>query len=106
MMTRMVSLSVGTESADDWAETFQDLSELGKNLGVTHSYVSVSSTEIDDSEEPEGEDLYYDDATLDKVRRAIGSALVRGTRRPDPVLVTNIIGELQNAGILFRERRS
>lgn len=108
-MDRLVSLSVGVEDPEDFARTFQDLSELARNLGVTHDYVSVSSSVVDENlhEEPAGEDLYHDENTLVKVRVAAAQALFTHFGSSPSIndeAVTDLINEITNAGILFRER--
>jgi len=57
----------------------------------THSY------EDDQIDEPV-EKLYHDENTLDKVRNALISSGMTGR------VADNAINEMQNAGILFRER--
>jgi|SRR5690349_2950412 len=101
-MDRLVSLSVGTEGAEDYFSTFQDISELAKNLGATHRYVNVNANvfdelEIDPEPEQEVESLYYDENTLAKVRQVMTNAVL-------PEIAESLITDLQNAGILFRER--
>jgi hypothetical protein len=102
MDTRLVSLSVGVGGDEDFARTFQDLSELGRNLGVTHEYVSVSASTMHEDlhEEAAGEDLYFDENTLFKVRQALISAIVGLTEEN----VNDAINAMQNVGIVFRER--
>lgn len=100
MMDRLISLSVGTDGAEDYFRTFQDISELARNLGAVHDYVTVSaSAVVGGSDDEPDEDLFYDENTLVKVREAI---MRRGIKDD---LATLIITDLQNAGILFRERR-
>lgn len=106
-MDRMISLSIGTVGAEEWMQVFQDISELARGMG-TDRYVSVSSTPIDDIPEdpPETEDeLYYDDQTLEKVRDALAEILIENhSARSMQDIITDCIGAMQNAGILFRER--
>lgn len=100
-MDRLVSLGVGTKDAEDFSQTFQDLSELARNLGVNHDYVNVtaSGVKVDSDEEPSDEELYYDEDTLVKVREAVFKAC------QSSFAVDEIVNNLLNAGILFRERR-
>lgn len=101
MTNRLISLTVGTEGAEEWYRTFQDLSELATNLGAVHQYVSIASSAIEEDDEddaasnhdPEG--LYYDEYTMIKVYKTLEDY----TTRPE-----DIINSLLNAGILFRER--
>lgn len=96
---RLISVTVGTKEAEEWFATFQELSELAANLGAAHHYVSVSSVVRDEQSEDDYDDLYYDDKTLDKVRTALREHGMGHT------LITSAISDMQNAGILFRERR-
>lgn len=109
MTDRLISLTVGTKGAEEWFRAFQDLSELANNLGNVHHYVSVSSSALGDEEpDPVSDDLYHDENTLRKVHETLVIVLSRsgaGTHMAGEDIATNIIGELQNAGILFRERR-
>lgn len=100
---RIISLTVGTKEAEEWFRTFQEISELAANLGASHHYVSVSSSVCAETFETEMEvgndDLYYDENTLMKVREALGKFL------KDDHQIKDVINEMRNAGILFRERR-
>lgn len=73
-------------------------------------YTSVSSVYLDGLEPgvDEEEHTYYDDKTLDVVREAVGRAVFGriGHTALEREMVSDIIREMQNAGILFRERRS
>lgn len=104
MMDRLITLGVGTSGTEEWMSTFQDISELARNLGEAHSYVNVTSTfvEEDDDEDYEQERLYHDEDTLLKVVTQINRAVPFLTTKE----VTDIVNEIQNAGILFRERRT
>lgn len=100
-MDRMITLSVGTCGAEQWMHSFQDLSELAVNLGESHDYVNVVSSVISDEREEDAEEyLRHDENTLLKVITAINAGV------PDlsSEEVTNIVNQIQNAGILFRER--
>lgn len=103
-MDRLINLGVATEGSEDYFRTFQDISELARNLGESHSYVSVSASvvgEEDDVEDvsSEAERLHHDENTLRKVYDAImKNGLSRKTAE-------DVVNNLQNAGILFRERR-
>lgn len=103
-MDRMISLGVGTEGAEDYFSTFQDISELAKNLGAAHGYVNVTAHVVGDSEDgpddgPNDEELYHDDRTIPKVR-----AVLKDYGLSDKT-VSDLISNLHSAGILFRERR-
>lgn len=104
-MDRLVSLSVGTEGAEDYFSTYQDISELARNLGGVHSYVTVTAQTIspDGEDEPDDgpndEELYHDDQTIPKFR-----AVLKDYGLSDKT-VSDLISNLHAAGILFRERR-
>lgn len=98
-MHRLISLTVGTFGAEDYASAFMDIGELAGALGSQHDYVSVSAQVVNDDEpEPEHERLHHDENTLNKVRKAL---MEHGLSSD---LMTSAITDMQNAGILFRER--
>jgi hypothetical protein len=108
MTDRIISLYVGTDDDEGWRQIFQDFSELAHSIGERYHYVGVSSTfaGVDDSEpecDPQG--LYYDENTIVKVREAIKEAVETRVATAPESLITDIITEIQNAGILFRESR-
>lgn len=99
-MNRLISLAVGIKEPEEWVQTYQEISELAANLGVSHHYVSVSSSVLEEVEDIETEDeLYHDENTIRKVHRAFTSYGLSDTT------ASNLIDKLQSAGILFRERR-
>jgi hypothetical protein len=92
----LLSLSVKTDNPDQWTDVWENLNRVARELGSEFSSISVSSY-LDDGEPVEDEE-YYDEYTLFKVvavmkRVGIGDAKAE-----------ELINELQNAGILFRER--
>lgn len=99
MPNRLITLTIGTKGAEEWFATFQDISELARNLGDVHHHVSVSSIVPDQSEDDAfTEELYHDDNTLNKVRDAIvGGGFTKET-------ANDMINYVLNAGVLFRER--
>jgi len=102
VMDRMISLGVGTDGDEDYFSTFQDISELARNLGATHNYVNVTASVVGSDESPdEHDELYHDEQTMFTVRRAIAIALKSDVNDAN---VLDVINELHNAGILFRER--
>jgi len=113
MTNRLISLTVGTEGAEEWFRCFQDLSELATNLGAVHHYVNVASSVAGEDEEPtcDPEGLYHDEFTVFKVHQTIMNE-IETVNVPGVILspeekqdlATAIINKLQNAGILFRER--
>lgn len=108
-MTRMISLSVIPEE-DEWTATFVEMSQIATDLAKADllAHVSLTATKLDENVEPE-EELYHDEGTMRLVREAIKNGLGErvDTNRPFFVdsIITDIVSELQNAGILFRERR-
>lgn len=99
-MDRLISLGIGTDGAEDYMQTFQDMSELARSLGDSHNYVTLSAQVVDGVPESEGklEEVFYDENTLFKAHAAIqGVGFSEKT-------AFDIINALQNAGILLRER--
>lgn len=102
-VTHLISLSVGTNGAEDHARTFQDMSELHRSLASAHDYVSLTSQlsgyEGDDEDvECTREHITHTEDTLAKAREIIE------TFGLNPQSASDLITELHNAGILFRER--
>lgn len=106
MMDRLISLSVGTEGAEDYFSTFQDVSELARNMGAVHNYVNVTASAVDAPVDDAPEELYHDENTINKVRQALWAALASKTEDIPASILDDMINSMQNVGILFRERRS
>lgn len=108
MTDRIISLSVGTKSDDEWTHTFHQISAIATDLdrASDFTYVSVSSSIVgdDDPIDSDGE-LYYDQETLTKVRRALWNVLANKTEDLPASVLDDLISGMQNEGILFRERR-
>lgn len=109
MATRVVSLTIGTREDDEWKHVFEMLSQIGAELGVTHHYASVTSVDTDanDVDDVDPDELTDDENTLAKVRIALHNTLwgklpVAGF---DDVIM-DIVNDLQNMGIFFRERQA
>ena len=106
---RMVSLSTVAIGGEEYAKTFKTMADLGLTLSETSEYVSMSATLMDDSvvskvESDCGcEKTFYDDETLKKVYRAIKDILHHDQLDAHQV-ANDILVNLQNHGILFRER--
>ena len=45
-MDRLISLSVGVTGVEDYVRTFEDISELARNMVESHEYVNVSASVI------------------------------------------------------------
>lgn len=101
-MDHMISLSVGTQGPENFGRVFQDLSELARNLNEAHSFVSVSASAVgedpDDVDYCNREHLRHDDNTLLKVREALARVGLTDS------VIEGCIADMQNNGILFRER--
>ena len=117
--THLVSLGVGVDNPEHHQEIFDELTQLGSRVATKYTYVSVSSTandvdyEEDDTietpDECNEEHLYYDGDTMRKVYAAIAHGVyeVIYDEAPSPgrdPRVDAIVNQLQNAGIIFRER--
>lgn len=102
--THLLSLSVTTTDVDRWTYVHNCMSRLAAEWGPNHDQVSVSSVMMDyDQVLVSEEDLRYDEGTMDKVRQALGG-VIRSFHLPEEPLVQALVNEMQNAGILFRER--
>lgn len=106
MVQRLVSLTVGTnDEAYDYFQIFNQISEIATDLDKANhfGYINVSSQRVDDEDaetekEPRSEPLHYDEFTLMKVRRALLKYGISDN------ICTDLITNMQNEGILFRER--
>lgn len=94
----IVSLSVVTADLPQAERAFAKLSAIA--LDVSHDSVSqvVSKHMYDTDEDDQSTGEYFDEYTLVKVRKAMLDA------RVSMVQTDEVINNLQNAGILFRER--
>lgn len=102
MASRLISLTVNTDGAEDYFQTFQKLSEIAIDLDKAGDfrYINVSAVRNDEIDDDEPE-LVYTEFTLKRVHDAIKNAVPY----IDEQGATDIISEMQNAGILFREAR-
>lgn len=101
----MVNLYVGTSEPDEDRHVFSLLSDIAGDLSQTHEYVSITSHDVMVNDEPDEEELTYDENTLIKVHEAIKEALAPyGLGGDSDNTVTDVISCLQNAGIYFREK--
>ena len=99
-MERMISLSVIPKPEDQefvFNAMSHTASQLGHDCPNANLTFSTYAYEDDQFDEPV-EKLYHDENTLDKVRNALISSGMTGR------VADNAINEMQNAGILFRER--
>ena len=110
MTDRMISMSLITDGAESWMESFQKVSEIATDLEKSESFkhISVTATrmDVDDSApeiDPQG--LYFDENTLTKVRRALKHVLEQRAQYVPESMITDLVIEMQNEGILFREQR-
>lgn len=98
--THRLSLTVATSSVQEWSVVHQYLSRMAAQWGPYHEQVSISSVMLDDNGVPmvrEGGETHTEE-TLMKVHMA----LVKSGLHPNAA--DNAVREMQNAGILFRER--
>jgi hypothetical protein len=96
---RVVHLSVHTYNDDKWDHAWGRLTKLTHELGEEYLHVSLTTSRLDDSEIEEGE--YFDDQTIIKVVDTIKRTMPGLTEG----MAREIINDLHNAGILFRERK-
>lgn len=98
-MTHLVTVTVGVNGPDDWSTVHDKLAEVARDFSGDH-HVSVGSC-LADAEDDEGPlpGEYADENTLYRVRCALrGSGLSNDQAE-------KALHEMQNAGILFRQRR-
>lgn len=104
---RMITLSASTDTDEQHAETYQKFLGLCETFSLTHDYVSLSSHLVDldeaaenevTSERCEHEHLRHDEETLNKVAQVMAR---HGLKEH---MITDMIGDLLTAGILFREK--
>lgn len=104
-MSSILSISVipkGEEGRQRFmliANGIMENSDLYEYVTTTSLDSESLDAEVEDEEDMDDEVLYYDEETLVKVRLALGKAGCGANR------ITDCITELQNSGILFRERR-
>lgn len=109
MAARSIHLNAQLDGAAPWIQGFATLAEAADKLdqieGVT--FVTMGASRVQDEELLENTfegALHYDEDTLKKVFAAIQDVLSHQT--PDAhELAVSVLNNLQNAGILFRERR-
>jgi hypothetical protein len=99
-----ITLSAATGDAGEWTQAWERFSDWSKEICERYEYVHLSlhlSDSISEDEE------YFDEHTMfkvyDAVRRGLGVS-GSGVNRVVDDTARNIINEMQNAGILFRER--
>jgi hypothetical protein len=104
--TRNIGFNVATKTTEEWLRTFRHVSALACDFGARDQYVSIWSSATDDEVDAGdvGEVTTYDDHTLRKVREAITKAASPYGIDSAAPIIDDILNELQNAGILFRER--
>ncbi len=106
--THALALNVHVNTPEDFEFVWSFFSENAKKLGQKLPYVNTESWLIGANEPGvDEEDLYHDEDTLNKTANAISKTLAafrKSALRHDQV-AQNIIDEMLNAGILFRERR-
>lgn len=96
--TRHISLSIMAEDAETSAKGFELLTEMANLLSAEFPYVNVTSSSVNADSEGEERPEFYNDGTMFKVYQALRRA---GLSEPQAL---NAINEMQNDGILFRER--
>lgn len=96
----IISLSVVASDLPQADRAFAKMSATGLDLShdSVSQMVSKHKYDTDDSDTEEGE--YFDDFTMIKVMRALDAA---GINKYD--IKMDIVNQILNAGILFRERR-
>lgn len=107
-MAHSISLSFITKAEQDWSTAFNLLSRIALDIGEDFSQVNVSSIDLEDfpdAGEPDEIEEFHDENTLAKVYNSIRVGILTGSYQidfPDD-LVEEIVKQLQNSGIVFRE---
>ena len=100
--THMINLTAGATGAEDWQRLWDKFNEFTSEIRADEQpgYISLTSTLVDESVvDAQDGDVFYDEGTLLRVYEAL-------RRIPMPEKVAReAITAMQNAGILFRERR-
>lgn len=91
-----VSLNVMASTQDQRVEAFRTLTDVAVNIEGQYSSVVVSSHSFE--LEQDEDDIYYDEYTLLKVVHALREAGISDDQ------ADAAINQMQNRGILFRER--
>lgn len=103
----MVSLSLKTNSEMDWTAAFSALSDFCMSHNESFSYISLSTTDIDDlmNAPDEDEEVVFTENTMAMVYDAIRYEIRKTNFNVQShQAVEDIVNALRNAGILFRER--
>jgi hypothetical protein len=96
--THSINLSVMVDNSEDWRDVFSEFTSVAGDLDKAYAGVTVTSYDLSSSPKDDSEE-YYDEYTMLKVHKAITECAFTDHT------ATDIISALQNAGILFRERR-
>lgn len=94
MSGHSISISVNVDTAEKWRLVWAKFSYLIQEMEKDYGYVSLSSVLLDDEEPP----VVENENTMDVVRDALSMSGWSMTE------IDAVINQLQNAGILFRER--
>lgn len=97
----VVSLNVTVHNRQEWTEAWNALSQVADGIGgetLLSSREVPPVSKIEDIRHYPETDLYYDENTVLKVYLALREMGI------DENKVSEIITEIQNNGILFRER--
>jgi hypothetical protein len=99
--THMVTLSVTVGGEENWTLVWEHLSKCGGQLADLYNQTlsSYLVEELESEEETDPELEIHSDTTLIRVEQAMIRAGLNRDQAGD------VINELLNAGILFRERR-
>lgn len=99
MGNHLLTLSIKTDNEEEWSGIAAQFAQFLTFEGIQHDQVSISSVNLDPDDSPSSsEDVWFDEYTLFKVYMALEAANV------DTYQIKEAITQMQNAGILFRER--
>lgn len=97
--TQVIRLSIVTLNDKDWSAVHQGVCDLARAAKTISSSVNVSFTTVPEDDDVLDEE-FHDEDTLFKVYDALRRTGL------DEQQARHAIMEMQNVGILFRERRS
>jgi len=98
--THRLSLMVETGDVEEWSHVHNLMSRMATEWGPYHELVAVSSVMLNDdgvAMVSDG-DEFHNEGTMDKVYNALAKIGLT------PQQIAHAINEMQNQGILFRER--
>ncbi len=119
-LKHMFNLTIGTSTEGEYNRAFKQMEGFHREVSLVEAkypYVSQYSSVVDDESEVQpGEELYFNEDTRLKVYTSIqttlrrlvgdeGTPLMKGMGRNWHDVIQNLIRDIEQDGIIFRERR-